>query len=293
MSKELNLYSKIEDKKISTSKVLQSSFGIVFEKLKEEDYILVENVRQKETLVIQKLEKYLDKDLEKISPTPYLVPNKINSKRDNILLARQYIKENTYYLMKFESPNITLPTVKYYLENPNILEERNFDRDITINLANGWRYMLSFDEFKSTEDFLNINAIVAKDQALDFGHLRDGNVSISNTSYIPPIPTKESIEAIFEEFNNGVNIYNSAARLLFKLIKAQPFYDGNKRCAFLIVNRMLIDRAKGLVVVRDEHFDQFSKVLKDYYDDESSLDKAIDFTVSNCFYNTKDKKFKK
>lgn len=232
----------------------------------------------------------MSKELNLYSKSEY---EKVISKRDNLLLANKYVKENTYYLMKFESPNITLPTVEYYLENPNVLEEKNFDKNIAINLVNGWRYMLNLEEFKSIDDLLNINAIVAKDQALDFGHLRDGNVSISNTSYIPPIPTKESIEAIFEEFNNGVNIYNSAARLLFKLIKAQPFYDGNKRCAFLIVNRMLIDRAKGLVVVRDEHFEQFSKVLKDYYDDELNLDKAIEFLVSNCFYNTKDKKFKK
>ena len=83
--------------------------------------------------------------------------------------------------------------------------------------------MLSLKKYSSLEDMLDIHAVVAKDQAMDFGHLRDGEVTVSNTTYKPSIPTKESIESLFTDFNTTRNIYEAAATLVVKLIKNQPF----------------------------------------------------------------------
>lgn len=290
MNKDIKKYKELEEAKVTTSEVLQSSFGIVFDKLEKEDFILVENNRKKETLVIQKIDKYVQKDLADIKPTRRIFNGKVKTEQDNILLAKQYLKENVYYLMKFESENITFPDVEYYISNPGRLESKNFDQEITINLINGWRFMLDIKECNGIEHMKDIQSIVAKGQAMDLGHFRDGEVSISNTSYKPPLPTDASINKLLKEFHNSTNIYKGASTLLVKLIKAQPFWDGNKRTAFLFVNKLLIEAAKGILTINDSQFKDFSNLLNDYYNDESKINNLVDFLVNNCFYNTKDKK---
>lgn len=202
-----------------------------------------------------------------------------------------YNNENTtltmvYNLLKFELPDITIDDINKCMNNS--CDDKHM-KLITINLIKAWRAMLNINNFNILEDVLKLHAVVAKDQALDYVFLRDGKVTISNTDYVPPIPTEASVMALFNEFELSNNVYEAAARFLVKFIKMQPFYDGNKRMAFLVTNRLLIEKHKGLVVVNDKHFKEFSQLLKEYYDDENNIDKIIKFMIDNCFYNTKDK----
>lgn len=285
---KLKEFNNLKSKMITTSEVLQSSFNNVFDKLKVEDFVLVENQRKKEVLVIQPLDKYINRyDIE--IPIHQSFEGPVLTTSQNILLAKQMMKENVYYLMRFESRNITFPDIEMILSSGKFRDE--FEKDVTINLINGWKYIITLPKGNVIDVFKNIQAIVAKDQALEIGAFRKGNVFITGTNYEPPLPTDEKIFGLFNEFNVSTNVYQGAATLLVKLIKVQPFYDGNKRSAFLIVNKLLIERAKGIISVSENQFEMFNTLLNAYYNNENKLNELVFYLVENCFYNTQNKTF--
>lgn len=284
---KLKDFKETKEKLITTSEVLQSSFNNVFDKLKLEDFVLVENQRKKEILVIQPLEKYLARE-EITIPTSVLLEGPVTTSYQNTLLAKEMMKENVYYLMRFESQNITFPDVETIADSGKFRDE--FEKDVTINLIKGWKYVISLPKGDSNQIIKNIQAIVAKDQALEIGVFRNMQTYVGGTEYKPSLPTEESIKVLFTEFNVSTNVYKGAATLLVKLIKAQPFFDGNKRSSFLMVNKLLIERAKGIISLPEKHFQEFNKLLQDYYNSEDNLDTLVNFIVDNCFYNSREKK---
>lgn len=284
---KLKDFKETKEKLITTSEVLQSSFNNVFDKLKLEDFVLVENQRKKEILVIQPLDKYLARE-EITIPTSVLQEGPVTTSYQNTLLAKEMMKENVYYLMRFESQNITFPDVETIADSGKFRDE--FEKDVTINLIKGWKYVISLPKGDSNQIIKNIQAIVAKDQALEIGVFRNMQTYVGGTEYKPSLPTEESIKALFTEFNVSTNVYKGAATLLVKLIKAQPFFDGNKRSSFLMVNKLLIERAKGIISLPEKHFQEFNKLLQDYYNSEDNLDTLVNFIVDNCFYNSREKK---
>ena len=281
--KDIEQYKDVKHKVLTTSQVIQSSFGNVIRELEESDYILVENRRQNKTMVIQDIETFTG-----VKSTTRNFKLSVTNVEENRLLAKTFIRENTFYLMRFESKNITFPNIENYLE-PG-LTDNGFDRQITKQLIDGWKFVINNIQDCNFNMFLSLHGIVAKEQALEWGVLRSGKVTISGTSHIPNIPTKKMITNLFDEFNKSKDKYLSAATLLVKLIKMQPFWDGNKRTSFLIVNKLLIENSLGLLTLKIEHFNEFNLLLNTFYNDEQKLAELTTFIVKNCFYNTLDKK---
>ena len=89
------------------------------------------------------------------------------------------------------------------------------------------------------------------------------------------------------------NIYREISFFIPKLIKQQPFWDGNKRTIIILANRLLIENSKGIISINNNHFDEFNNLLNEYYNDENKLEAIASFIENNCIYNTFDKKLKR
>ena len=135
--KYIDVIKKIEENKLSTSEVIQSSFTNVFKELEVNDFVIIENHRKKKQLIIQEIDKYgsISKEVQEIKRK--MSPNLVTNTHENKLLAKQYIKENTFYLMRFESENITFPDVEYYTNMKIKNASYQFEQEVTINLLNG------------------------------------------------------------------------------------------------------------------------------------------------------------
>ncbi len=282
---EIKKYQKEDKKVVTTSDILQSSFKVAYDHLDKNDYLIIENKRKSTKYILQTIEQYTNE----VAPAKAF-SGQVMTMKQNILLARKYIKENVFYLMRFESENVTFPDIEAIASNMKPDETNDgFDIMVTKNLMSGWKYILESPENCDLELLKKINGIIAKDQALEWGVLRTGKTSVSGTDYVPTVPTRKSITNLIDQTLDLNNIYESSAKLVVKLIKAQPFFDGNKRSAFLFVNRILIENSKGVLVVTTKNFKEFSILLNNYYNDEKQLSAIVSFIVSNCIYNTMDK----
>lgn len=67
-------------------------------------------------------------------------------------------------------------------------------------------------------------------------------VSIGGCSYVPPIPTEDGISSLIVDTieDQASDTTTRGVRLCLRLMRAQPFIDGNKRTAAICANHYLI-----------------------------------------------------
>ena len=117
------------------------------------------------------------------------------SKEQNLFLAKKKWDENIYCGMKMENRNITFPQTQTILNGVNVAGVALDDIQAVLNMRDGWRYLVSTIEVPITLSYIcKLNEFVARNEALEWGVLRTGNVGISGTDYVPPIPEPNEVE---------------------------------------------------------------------------------------------------
>lgn len=262
---DISKYKEIKDKTFTTSEVIKDSFVQLIKSLDKNDYVIVENTRQKKTMVVQNIDTFLNINEQKVED------NK------SIRLAKQEIKNNIFYLMRFESPDITFPEIETILDNGKVSTKRGFDAQLTKQLMDAWKYVLYSPKKMDVDQVIYLQGIIAKNQALEWGKLRTGKVMVSGTNYEPPVVKKKELKTLIDDFEKAKNKYKCASELLPRLIKMQPFWDGNKRTAFLTINRLLIESNLGLIILNEKLLLEFNKLLNDYYNNENKIKEISKF----------------
>ncbi|WBW49307.1 Fic family protein [Peptoniphilus equinus] len=205
------------------------------------------------------------------------------TQKENIFLAKRNIIDAIWKSANLEGINITFPETYAIYEKLKIQNVDIADVNTILNLKHGWQEVLSTINDALTLDYIcRIHSEVSKDEALTWGKLRTGQVGISGTNYIPPLPDEMTIKTQLEEITQLEPNTNRCIRLMLYLMKAQIFWDGNKRTAMLIANKEMIKQGNGIISIPIEHIIEFNTLLSDYYtyDRDNTLidfiyDKAI------------------
>lgn len=132
--------------------------------------------------------------------------------------------------------------------------------------------------------YLHLNKILSTGLNICPGKLRNFEVRVGGSKYIPPMP----IEYIFnEDFNKKLETANTIKgifRLGIFCMKCQPFEDVNKRTATMLINSLLIRNRLGVYILKKEYFEVFKDKLLDYYENRDEFgDRLVEFMVKNCF----------
>mgnify|MGYP004579881909 FL=1 len=121
--------------------------------------------------------------------------NKFEMTREqNIFLAKRNLVDNIYSNAKMEGLNITFSETKTILEGVNVPNLRIDEIQCVLNLRDAWKYVINNIENDFNLDFIcKINELVARNESIDWGVLRQGTVQITGTDYIPEIPNEENV----------------------------------------------------------------------------------------------------
>lgn len=209
--------------------------------------------------------------------------NKYNlSIEQNIFLAKRNIVDNIYCNARMEGINITFPQTKTILDGVNVPNLKIDEIQCVLNLRDAWKYLISNIDAKFDIDFIcKINEFVARNESLEWGKLRSGNVEITGTSYIPNIPQKEKVT---EEINNILQIENPtecAIEYMLYGMRSQLFWDGNKRTSTICANKIMIQNGCGIIKVPDNSLEQFNILLSEFYSANDNV-KIKQFIYDNC-----------
>lgn len=197
-----------------------------------------------------------------------LMENKIKlSQKENIFLAKKRLVQNIYIGAKLEGSNITFPETQTILDGVNVPNVTLDDIQTVLNLRDAWRYTLAhIDDPVDFNYICKINEFIARNESLDWGVLRYGQVGISGTDYRPPIPNADQVKQMLTDIlNPTASATEQALNYFLYGTRSQLFWDGNKRSSLLIANKILIQSGAGILLISDQKLHQFNQILVDYY----------------------------
>ncbi|GHV26690.1 hypothetical protein FACS1894167_00440 [Synergistales bacterium] len=185
---------------------------------------------------------------------------------ESVFLAKRYLVDNIYHSARLEGCAITFPETQTILEGVNVGSVTLDDIQTVLNLRDAWRFLLAELDKPFDSDYLCVlNGYVSRNESLEWGRLRTGNVSISGTNYRPPVMNADTLS---KELTRLLTIRFATERAIEVFLwgcRSQLFRDGNKRTSTLAANAILIRNGAGILSVRDEYLLEFNTLLLDYY----------------------------
>ena len=209
--------------------------------------------------------------------------NKYNlTLEQNIFLAKRNLVDNIYANARMEGLNITFPETKTILEGVNVPNLKIDEIQCILNLRDAWKYLINNIHADFNLDFISkINELVARNESIAWGVLRQGGVQITGTDYIPEIPDEEDVK---KQINNILQIENATERAIEYMLygmRSQLFWDGNKRTSTICANKIMIENGCGIIKVPDNKLKDFTVLLSEFYS-TNSKEKIKQFLFDNC-----------
>ena len=200
----------------------------------------------------------------------------------NIFLAKRNLVDNIYANARMEGLNITFPETKTILEGVNVPNLKIDEIQCILNLRDAWKYLINNIHADFNLDFIcKINELVARNESIAWGVLRQGGVQITGTDYIPEIPDEEDVK---KQINNILQIGNATERAIEYMLygmRSQLFWDGNKRTSTICANKIMIENGCGIIKVPDNKLKDFTVLLSEFYS-TNSKEKIKQFLFDNC-----------
>lgn len=193
------------------------------------------------------------------------------TQEQSVFLAKKMIKENVYSGVKLEGINLTFPETQAILDGINVPSATIDDIQTILNMRDAWRYVLqTLDEPFTLDYACKVNYYVARNESLDWGVLRYGEVGIGGTDYKPPMPERRNVEESIQRIMDwDVSITEKAIHYFVWGSKQQLFWDGNKRTSLICANKILLQHGHGIMTIRDNNAVRFNELLTKYYEEKT------------------------
>lgn len=192
--------------------------------------------------------------------------------------VRKILEGVVHDTVALEGNPFTLPEVKTLLEGVTVGGHRLEDERQVLNQAASWRALLSGVERGNFElnhtTFCDLHALVAREEALEWGVFRTGPVTVAGTNFEPP--PWQSLESIFDAGLAALrridDLHERAiAMFLFGALN-QFFYDGNKRTSRLMMNGILLGAGEDAISVPAGRRLEFNEAMIRFYDSQDGTE---------------------
>lgn len=209
--------------------------------------------------------------------------NKYNlTLEQNIFLAKRNLVDNIYSNARMEGLNVTFPQTKTILDGINVPELKIDEIQCILNLRDAWKFVINnINETFNINFICKVNELVARNESISWGTLRNGKVEITGTDYIPDIPYKEKVE---QDIFNILEIENPTEKAIEYMLygmRSQLFWDGNKRTSTICANKIMIENGCGIIKVPDNKLESFTTLLSEFYS-TNNKEKIKQFIFDNC-----------
>jgi len=190
------------------------------------------------------------------------------TRSQNVFLVKKKWEENIYCGMRMENRNVTFPQTQTILNGVNVGSVALEDIQAILNMRDAWKYLLdSLDEPLTIKCLCGLNAYVSRNESLEWGVLRNGNVGISGVSYVPPIPDEVEVSGeLATLMEQNATVTAKALDVFLWGAKRQLFWDGNKRTSLLTANKLLVSAGKGMLTIKEANIARFNDLLFHYYE---------------------------
>lgn len=199
-----------------------------------------------------------------------------------VSLAKRDIIDNIYRSAALEGIATTFIDTERIYNNMEISGFRADEIITIVNLKHSWWYLFgTLDEEPSLDYVCNIHKLIGTTLYEPAGRIRNVQVRIGGTSYLPEMPQEYFVR---ESIRNILVIEDPTTRalnLMCYLMRSQIFIDGNKRTSMLIANQILISTGTGILSVPVDLIDEFKKLIVSFYETNNNAT-LIHFLKEKC-----------
>lgn len=196
-----------------------------------------------------------------------MTPNKAMAKQ----LAVRDVPSLVCDAINLEGVAMTLSEVQTILDGITVGGHKISDQNMAINQANTWKRLftlVSAEKFEFSKSVaLELHAIAGKEEALNWGAFRTGNVMIGGSDYEPPSPNKldEQWQKTETEVRSINDVYDKAITAFLKMARAQFFWDVNKRMGRFMMNGILLSYGFPIINVPAKRQQEFNHLMLEFY----------------------------
>lgn len=202
---------------------------------------------------------------------------------ENIFVARRNLVDYIWKSANLEGIGVTYPDTQAICQGMSVAGYSIDDINAVNDLKYAWQYLLNnINKQLDLEYIKQVHMILGKVTVIGAGVIRRFDVSIGGTDWKPSIPDeKEAYDDIQNILNSGNDKQDIALDIMLYLMRSQLFYDGNKRIAMLICNKIMIENGMGIVSVSQKYIKDFYALLIEFYETGIS-EKLKQFIYDNC-----------
>ena len=201
---------------------------------------------------------------------------------ENIFLAKRNLVDTIWKQANLEGVSVTFPETQMIIDGFSVANKSIEDLTIILNLKRAWQFLFdSINERVSLNLIQDFNRLIGRDLVYKSGFLRNADVKIGETDYKLKLPIEYEVVEHIEMILQNENKKDVALDLMLFLMRGQLFFDGNKRTAMLIANKILIENGLGILAVAQKHMNEFFTKLIDFYETNDSREIKL-FCEKEC-----------
>lgn len=205
------------------------------------------------------------------------------TQRENIFLAKRNIVDYIWKSANLEGIGVTYPDTQAICNGMSVSGYTIEDINAVNDLKHAWQFLLEHINEQIDLAFIKkVHMLLGKYTIINAGTLRRDEVRIGGTDWLPEMPDeKKAACEILEISGSQMFPLDKALNMTLYLMRAQLFYDGNKRIAMLIGNKIMIENGQGIISVVQKDIKEFYRLLISYYETghKSEIKK---FLYDNC-----------
>ncbi len=192
-------------------------------------------------------------------------------KDEAIFYAKKVVSGLVFNMSKLEGNPYTFPQVQTLLEGITIGGHSVSDQQQVLRIKSGWDRVIDLVESEhfqlDASTAIELNTIIARNEALRVDNFRDGFVGIAGTDYVPPEP--DALPGLFAEVvkeTETASLPVSAYRSFLDCARQQYFWDGNKRTGQLLMNGLLLSEGYLPVSIPAKVQLEYNEKMLQFYD---------------------------
>lgn len=205
------------------------------------------------------------------------------TQEENIFLAKRNIVDYIWKSANLEGIGVTYPDTQAIYNGMSVSGYTIEDINAVNDLKHAWQFLLeNINEEINLEFIKKVHVLLGKYTIINAGMFRRDEVRIGGTDWIPELPDEKKVnDDIFEILENKTSPLDKALDITLYLMRAQLFYDGNKRIAMLIGNKIMIENGQGIISVIQRDIKDFYRLLVLYYETDNKSE-IKQFLYNNC-----------
>ncbi len=205
------------------------------------------------------------------------------TQKENIFLAKRNIVDYIWKSANLEGIGVTYPDTQAIYNGMAVSGYTIEDINAVNDLKNAWHFLLEHINDELDVKFIKkVHMLLGKFTIINAGMIRCEEVRIGGTEWIPKLPDEEKVYGeMIKILDSKISSLEKAFDITLYLMRQQLFYDGNKRIAMLIGNKIMIENGQGIISVKQKDIKEFYKLLISYYESNDKL-QLKQFLYDNC-----------